>query len=157
MGLDVWAYRGLKSVGPTTPEGENIEFYKNPDFPGRADDIDDSLAYEAEEVDSVYSAPYSAYGRWREQLARLSGWNTPEHVWNARPPAVGPFVELINFADDEGCFGPSVCAKLARDFAELQPKVDDVDDRVWVGFRANYARFRRAFEMAAQGGAVAFR
>jgi hypothetical protein len=43
---------------------------------------------------------------------------TAEQVWAARPE--GPFVELIDFADNEGMIGPRAAAKLAKDFADTR-------------------------------------
>ena len=63
-----------------------------------------------------------------------------------------PFVELIDFADNEGYIGPTVAAKLARDFAQheasiLSPEVE--------GWQAKlYRDWRHAFELAADNGCV---
>ena len=67
-----------------------------------------------------------------------------------------PFFELIHFSDCEGIIGPKISAKLAKDFADNQAKADvyRVDEASW--FREKYSDWRRAFEMAADNGAVEF-
>lgn len=65
----------------------------------------------------------------------------------------GPFWELINFSDCEGVLGPATSAKLAGDFATWQEKADQHPDEA---FRVLYARWRKACEMAADGGALVF-
>lgn len=69
-----------------------------------------------------------------------------------------PFGQLINFSDYEGLIGPTTSKKLADDFASFAKKAEQIklpdEDREW--FLRVYNDFRRAFETAAQGGAVEF-
>jgi len=111
----------------------------------------------------LHAGSYGGYNRWREQLAELAGYPAGDYeqygrtyqshcvpCWNGE---AGPFSELINFSDCEGVIGASVSAKLAKDFADFQPKADaHEDDR----FRMKYAEWRQAFEMASDSGAVDF-
>jgi hypothetical protein len=169
MGLDITAYRRLTlAVGNEAfDETGDLEWdkgwrqlYVNGDFPGRADDIKDGYAYRAEEAIHAVSVGYGGHMRFRDQLAELVGWwpiegkygpSAAAAVWaNPKP---GPFVELINFSDCEGTIGTSTSAKLAKDFAEYQSKADAHPDE-W--FRELYGKWRAAFQMAADGGAVAF-
>jgi hypothetical protein len=57
---------------------------------------------------------------------------------------------------DISYFGPIVSAKLAADFAKNQERADkyETTDAEW--FRLKYADWRKAFETAADGGAVNF-
>lgn len=175
MGLDITAYRNLTKATDKDDafdsEGELRwdegweRFYVNPDFPGRAGDIDDGAAYRAEDSFGFRAGSYSGYSLWREHLAALAGYRASvvagddysERFPHSRgvhvDPKPGPFVELINFSDCEGVIGAAVSAKLARDFAEYQAKADQHPDE-W--FRDRYAMWRKAFEMAADNGAVAF-
>lgn len=73
------------------------------------------------------------------------------HVYNS--PKEGPFWELISFSDCDGIIGPLVSAKLAQDFGDFQPAADDHPDQ---HFRDMYARWRTAFETAADTGFVDF-
>jgi hypothetical protein len=170
MGLDITWYRGLSKAAEN--EGRDASgypldgfasFYRNPDFPGRADDISDEAVYRYEEVDGFRAGSYGGYNDWREELAKLAGYLPVSHsrfgsvemrhdaaVWRAEG---GPFFELIHFSDCEGVIGAAVSAKLAADFAEHQPKADAHPDDY---FRERYAKWRRAFEKAADRGCVNF-
>jgi hypothetical protein len=99
-------------------------------------------------------------------LAQFALGKTPEPVW-ADEEAKGPFTELINFSGCEGYIGPVVAAKLAKDFADYQQRAEeyaanqgepDHGSEDWSGdeWLEVYNDWRRAFEMAADGGAVIF-
>ena len=170
MGLDITAYRNLTpapiegfDADGEPLQGDAIRLYRNGDFPGRADDINELLAYVPQEYFAFHAGSYGGYNQWREQLAELAGYPMGEYVrfgvksesrcvacWNGEQ---GSFSELINFADNEGVIGTAVSAKLAQDFAEHQDKADAHPDE---RFRDRYADWRRAFEMAADSGAVSF-
>lgn len=177
MGLDITAYRQLKKIDcvfdedgepidPTTREPLEecyLRAWVNPDFPGRADDIEDKGVYLSEDSFGFRAGSYGGYNHWRRTLAELAGYpaapftrfGTTEmrHDAGAWAADSGPFWELINFSDCEGVIGATASAKLAADFAAHQDKADaHADER----FRAKYAEFRQAFEMAADGGAVEF-
>lgn len=173
MGLDVTAYRKLTpakgneafdKTGELKYKDNWTRFYKNLDFPGRADDIQDGHAYKYEDSEYFNAGGYGSYNRWRDQLAELAGYQLTEYMqYNSQEQqshaaacwegAEGPFSELINFSDCEGVIGASVSAKLAKDFANFQAKADTHQDEP---FRNKYAKWRKAFEMAADGGAVRF-
>lgn len=96
---------------------------------------------------------YSGYNDWRDELARLVGLNEAGDVFD--PAVTGPFVELINFADNEGYIGAKVAAKLHKDFLDHRDKAKVQDtDRAW--FYSKYERWMRAFELAADNGVVDF-
>lgn len=177
MGLDVTAYCGLKKIDcvfdeegepidPTTREPleeYHLRAWVNPDFPGRADDIENKAIYLSEDSFGFCAGSYGGYSRWRCTLAELAGYpaapltrfGTTEmrHDAGAWAASSGPFWELINFSDCEGVIGAAVSAKLAADFAVYQERADaHADER----FRAKYAEFRKAFAMAAYSGAVEF-
>lgn len=176
MGLDITAYRNLtkidavfdaggEPIDPKTRESIDYDFhaYLNPDFPGRADDIEDRAIYSAQDSMGLRAGSYGGYNRWRERLAELAGYPAGDYeqygrirqsfcvpCWNGEE---GPFSELINFSDCEGVIGSSVSAKLAKDFADFQEAADQIQDDL---FRSQYAKWRAAFEMAADAGAVHF-
>jgi hypothetical protein len=165
MGLDITYYRNAKI--PTAEQLAALNFvpeddrfdkadelgmrhpYINPDFPGRDEGLPQAYWLVADCAGGFAAGSYSGYGRWRESLARLSGWHRGSS---------GPFSEMINFADNEGVIGPVVSAKLAKDFAEWQDRAQDFAGRVgddgW--FMRKYAEWRKAFEAAADGGYVDF-
>lgn len=172
MGLDITAYRKLTpangneafdETGELKYEDNWTQFYKNPDFPGRADDIQDRHAYKAEDSEGFCAGGYGGYNRWRDQLAELAGYPLTKYMQYGQEQqshaaacwkgVEGPFSELINFSDCEGVIGAAVSAKLAKDFADFQEKADAHQDE---RFRDKYAEWRKAFEMAADAGAVHF-
>lgn len=164
MGLAVTAYKKIRIVENDLDDEDLLRILVNPAFPGRADDLVDGATYDYADSMRGWSAPYSSYGEWRNQLAALAGYPAVDHADGRRGVRKlhtagawamngGPFWELINFADNEGCIGAVVSAKLARDFAEHQSKADAHSDP-W--FRERYAQWRSVFEFAADGGAVEF-
>lgn len=172
MGLDISYYSKLVAAAGNEGFDEDGEvkyddgwftFYKNPYFPGRADDIQDGAAYMDSDAGGFRAGSYGGYNRWREQLAELAGYELTEfddygrvakcHAAACWHGAEGPFSELINFSDCEGVIGATVSAKLARDFKEFQDKADQHYDEY---FKEKYAEWRKAFETAADGGAVRF-
>lgn len=176
MGLDISAYKKIQKIDAVfDQEGEPIDpqtreeldnvvrFYVNPDFNGRADDIENRAVYRYEDSYGFCAGSYSGYNWWREELAQLSGWpltksksyfdESTNHAAGAWKANGGPFWELISFSDCEGVLGTSVCAKLAKDFAEYQSAADKHKEE-W--FRDRYCEWRKVFELAADGGAVKF-
>lgn len=172
MGLDITAYSKLEQVDDAVFDedadetidrvtGEKIDAFLpcvNPDFPTRADNLVDRGAYRVTGNPLSFRAgSYGGYNLWRDELAALAGFpdsgakrGHAESAWKA---ASGPFYELINFSDCEGTIGPLTSAKLARDFAEYQAKADAHPDAY---FRELYRMWRKAFELAANDGAVDF-
>jgi len=167
MGLDITAYSNIREIRPAmqdedTDHGET-KFWINKDFLGREDGIKEKTIYAYEDSHGFRAGSYSGYGIWRNKLAELAGYPLAEenffgfkrmtHSGGAWAATEGPFWELINFADNEGTIGPVVSAKLAKDFAEFQAKADAHPEE-W--FRERYADWRKAFDLAAQNGAVSF-
>lgn len=171
MGLDISAYRNITKVDcvydadgePIHPvTGDPLEWetdydttaYANPDFPGRAEGVEDRAVYKAAERMGFRAGSYGGYNLWREELAKLAGYESAGAAWGETS---GPFWELISFSDCEGTIGPVVSAKLARDFADWDERAKQhvvENDDGW--FYAKYQDWRRAFEMAADRGMVSF-
>jgi hypothetical protein len=164
MGLDITAYRQVRAVhdvkvdedGYPVNDGQ-IRVHKivmdsqERDWPGRAKGIQ-AIVYEPADSLSFRAGAYSGYNEWRRELSRRAGHGDPKRVWEGVVTA-GPFIELINFSDCEGVIGPVVSAKLARDFAEHEAKIL-ASAEPW--FADLYHKWRKAFEMAADGGFVDF-
>lgn len=183
MGLDITAYGKLtkidvvfdadgEPIDPVTREcvDYDLHAYLNPDFPGRADDIEDRAVYRAEGSMGFRAGSYGGYNCWREDLAKLAGYpaipvdrhgsgNTQmRHDGGAFDASCGPFWEAICFSDCEGVMGSAVSAKLAKDFSEWDERAkqygESLSQQNW--FYAKYQEWRKAYEMAADGGAVEF-
>jgi hypothetical protein len=185
MGLDITAYSKLSKIDavfnadgePIDPatrepiEGNYFHAYVNTDFgPERYEGVEDRAVYRYEDSFAFRAGSYGGYNEWREALAALAGYPTVmyERVKGYAPSAAErhdaaawhglcagmPFVDLVNFSDCEGVIGPKVAAKLAKDFAEWDERAKKYDAGMW--FYERYANWRKAFAMAADGGAVAF-
>lgn len=155
MGLDITAYRQIKPVrkqkdADDYPEG-HTRFWIIKDFAAVADDVKEKTLYSFTEDFGFRAGSYGGYNAWRTWLAGLVG-TTPDAAWAGQYH--GPFAELINFSDCEGVIGSKTAAKLAKDFAEFDAKAKAADKDGY-----NYGRYeawRKAMEMAADGGAVSF-
>ena len=96
---------------------------------------------------------YTDYGSWRDRLSLLMVGVPQEMVWAYKHRYVNaPFVELIDFSDCEGAFGPLTSKALAADFACYERRVAAEDSE----FADLYKRFRQAFELARDSGIVLF-
>jgi len=175
MGLDISAYKGLEKIDCVfDEEGDPIDAttrepidydvrpWVNPDFPGRADDIESRAVYKSADSMSLTGWGYGRYNAWREQLAKLAGYPATEFksygttqmrydagAWAA---TAGPFWELIYFTDCDGTVGSAISAKLAKDFADHAAAAEAIGGH----FFEVYQEFRDAFEMAADNGCVRF-
>jgi hypothetical protein len=177
MGLDITAYRKVSFVRALRRGEESDEewprliyLYPNPHYPERADGLVEGLyvasgdfnralaaAYKDETPDPdrmhFRAGSYGGYNEWRERLCILAHGVLPGRIWREPEPFIGAlFFELIKFGDNEGIIGPRTSTKLAQDFASWQTTADEAEE--W--FRKLYARWRRAFEMAAGDGVVHF-
>lgn len=151
-------------IDPATREevDYDIHVYVNPHFEGREAPLEPGY-YIGEAREGFRAGSYGGYNNWRENLAKLAGYPAIEveeyghksfrHDSGAHEAGEGPFYELIWFSDCEGTIGPVVSAKLAKDFSDFQEKADSFRDDYW---REKYAEWRKAFETAAQNGAVCF-
>jgi hypothetical protein len=164
MGLDISVYINVKEVPASEVEldsdgypvkwDEYEKFYINPHFEGRAEPFKEDAFYKVEspDPDIDFSRSYGGYNTLREQLAELVNLNIHD-VWD-ETITDGPFVELINFSDCEGTIGTVVAAKLAKDFAQHQSKVNN-DNEYFVNF---YNTLKEIFSIAASNnGVVIFR
>lgn len=161
MGLDVSAYRRLACCEGVSIERAIDEYdtYFHPasmrwsesHWPGRAEGLDAQAVYTFAEEFCFSAGSYSEHNEWRRELATLAGYASLDDAW-INPDPAKPFNELLDFADNEGVIGPIVSAKLARDFAAHQVYADQRGGL----FAERYARWRKAFETAADGGAVDF-
>lgn len=178
MGLDITAYEKLMKIPDVkyidgevyNKELETVDYgdydfvaHINSEFPGRADDVEDRGVYSAEESFGFRAGSYGGYNMWRNRLAKLAGYpegtyerygkDWPSYCVSCWNGAQGPFAELINFSDCEGVIGAAVSKKLAEDFAAFEEAAKATQDEQ---FFKLYQDWKKAFTIAANGGAVAF-
>jgi hypothetical protein len=164
MGLDITAYSKCEFHGKRGPEdywannmvrvyqqhghhaerldGKEVGFYKR--LPGS-------------EEHAFRAGSYSGYNEWRATLCRFVHEVSPERVWEDYETYKGkPFIELIHFSDCEGAIGPVTSAKLAKDFAEWEERLKKKAHRDDAWWFERYGNWKKAFELAADGGFVTF-
>ncbi len=181
MGLDIHAASNLRYARPL-PKGEEFDrleedvnrqgkcldevyflLYPNdPDWEAHLAGMEPGL-YEytaATEQHEFGVGSYSMYNSWREQLSQFALAVEPSTVWDDPDRFEGrPFVELINFTDCDGRIGTRLAAKLASDFHNHSAEAEEFARALGGGedFLSVYRDFTTAFELAARGGALAFR
>ncbi len=152
MGLDITAYKKLRLAPEGTPEDDerNFAFWVNPNFPGRDEGLVPGSVYDGSEDEFYFPAgSYGGYNWWRNELARLAGFASANAAWGEKS---GPFWELISFSDCEGVIGPVVAKKLLADFVAFEGQIASLGEV----FVEKYNAWKKAFELAADGGAVRF-
>ncbi|EOK9227769.1 hypothetical protein QFV42_RS18670 [Escherichia coli] len=175
MGLDITAYSNIKRLDAhlnddgeavNNSNGEQVEEYyfhvwKNPSFPGRADELVDGAIYTYEDC-TGHGVGYGGYYWWRNELAEMAGYPVGEyesghgkeanHFGGVLNSDSGPFYELINFSDCEGFIGTSVATKLLADFKTFHDKAEEIGGL----FFEQYKHWQSAMEMASNNGCISF-
>lgn len=141
-------------------------------MPDRAEGLEDQGFYKAENSMRFSAGSYGGYNYWRDALARMVGYAPAPievipadevrfpYYHGAIAAGSGPFFELIHFSDCHGTIGPVVSVKLARDFAEWEERArqyEAANSNLAGFFFSQYQLWNKAFQMAANGGAVDFR
>jgi len=167
MGLDITAYRQIsKAIDPKMEDGCPVDWqnhfqahessidFTEENWPGRSAGVERGAVYMFAESFGFRAGSYRGYNEWRRWLSDFAEYDDIETAWKTTS---GPFIELINFADNEGVIGSAVAAKLAKDFADNQERAERFnpgDGRLW--WLTQYQNWRKAFEMAPDNGAVEF-
>lgn len=106
----------------------------------------------------ILSMSYSGYNQWRTHLAKTVIGKDPKEIW-ANPNPKLPFIDLINFADNEGCIGPIAAARLCDDFRNPNYRVvrdTFADETDWRWFASAWDGFLAGCELASDGGLIKF-
>jgi len=191
MGLDIFYTDKLEKVPeedvPSGVRGYTDDYYKWEEksphslwwtynqqwWPHHSDGLEEESWYydKGENKDGFRAGSYSGYNTWRNDLAMTMGWlSGVEGAWEEGEQYGPPFMELINFPDNEGYIGPVVSEKLYQDFVkyedQVMDKIDqwflkmdpdkeyDVEDLKW--FESKYQKWKEAFNQARKGGLVSF-
>lgn len=174
MGLDIRAFNGLKKCQIQTEEA--YEKYNNCSNLIPKDSIFEQSSglsgyylYTGEYL-TFRAGPYSSYGKWRNMLGEMLGYESLEKLWDSisRDVVIGemleekssinsPFIELLCFSDCEGFIGPKVSRKLYDDFVEYRQRAFDYSaskkNSDWLSL---YDDFLKAFKIASNNGCVEF-
>lgn len=175
MGLDITAYKGIKLIDkPALDEYGDILGHAanqvtisigNSEWE-QGDDLEAGQVYTYENALSVFSVPYSSYGRLRDELARIAGYKKviTGNAFDDRYPYQttvccewdkgerGVFSELLCFADNEGEIGTKTCRKILNDLHTVSARANELSDDHGIG----YSFLVSCFEFAVVDGFVQF-
>lgn len=175
MGLQITAYKGVKLIKePALDEYDDIAGHSaeqvtisigNSEWE-QGDDLEAGQVYTYGDAMSVFSVPYSSYGRLRDELARIVGYKKviTGNAFDDRYPyqtAVcyewdkgerGVLAELLCFADNEGEIGTKSCRKILNDLHTVSSRAGELSDDHGIG----YSFLVSCFEFAAVDGFVQF-
>lgn len=159
--MDVKQYNADEDAQQLADSGGHTLLYQDGNRP-QSDGMPDGIYATEGNAFGFRAGSYSGYNGWRNELATMMLGKSAEEVWRMRALPITatkreaekalPFVELIDFSDCEGFIGSKTCAKLSADFANHQDKANAGNEQ----FRALYAKWRKAFALASEGGAVRF-
>lgn len=164
MGLSVSAYKNIEFIGDSLAE-KTIELYINPDFPKQGEGLIHRGVYSYKESMRGWRSSYSTYGDWREELAKLAGYeaiSTNEEYARRKMSYVngafekkteGPFYELICFSDCEGVINAEHSKKLYRDFQKWEEKAEELNNSF---FYEGYKKWLETFKFASNNGVVCY-
>jgi hypothetical protein len=172
MGLDIVAYSKVQKI--VVPVGEDEDeyygFVKVGGIPwDRCDDLEDGWYEETNESigHGFRAGAYSGYNQFRRDLSLGVNGVTAQEIWdNEEKYSSLPLYEIINFGDNEGCFGPSVSRKLHTDFVNNRGKFElhmlglceGVSESMhFKRIMEIYDDFTLAFEIASDSGILNFR
>ena len=168
MGLDVLALSKVEFAGKEEPadaeERWYLEIRADDDFRGHHDDYPEGFYRPACgcETHSFRAGSYHGFNRWRNQLAEFALGEPCRDlgdflalVERSEEFAGRPFHDLIFFSDCDGVIAQRVSIVLANDFASHQSRAEEWE-KDHKGFLEKYKDFWKAFDLAAQGGAVIF-
>jgi hypothetical protein len=159
MGLDITAYSHVKKVKGEFDDDKHVNVYILETFKEQADGLTEGC-YEVCEygIERFRAGSYSGYNEWRGWLASIVGKSDKE-IWETPDPSI-PFVELINFADNEGTIGPRTSKKLHADFVKMYPEAlkaaSKLDAETSTWYLGRYFKWMDAFELAQWDGFVKF-
>lgn len=169
MGLDISYYSNIKE-SEVFDEDSEITIYSQT-FTYQLGSLKQNTSYEpidGSHLGRFRAGSYSGYNSWRNQLAIMAGYESDRSVWddfdsNVRFTKlkkiegvnieVKPFYELIYFSDCEGTIGPEISKKLYNDFVKFDDKAKESTDMF---FYELYEKWKNAFEVASNNGAVCF-
>lgn len=177
MGLDIIIYKNLKKVDNVDRNVDrDVDRYWTPGpamdwsekhFPGRGEGVDSNSYYNYDDYDSFRAGSYSGYGWWRAKLELLSKIIKSAQIVKSKDVKEStkhimgkddPFIELTNFADNQGVIGPVISKKLYNDFCIYEKEAIEFsktfeDGDYWL---EKYTEWKNAFRMASENGAVEF-
>ena len=162
MGLDVRVYQNIKEVADAD-DADFTAFVVAEEWEWKIKNLKKEAHYVGTCVDHTISYPYSRHSRFREMLIRLIGridllQADGQINWDELPTEQGsdiPFIDLVFFADNEGCLDWEVSEKIYQDFKKWEDKVD-ADGGLSEYDVELYRDWMNVFDLARQNGVVVF-
>ena len=119
MGLDVALYTNISIADSDEPDF--IAYVNDEEFEDRIKNLINGGYYRGDRSKTSVSCGYSTHNKFRGALLNLIG---RYDLTNGDKPNFAvineftdiPFIELVNFADNEGCIDWQSCGELAIDF-----------------------------------------
>lgn len=161
MGLDISA---LSAIVPAANQEDGYHVWDG-GFAGRSVPFEKGNYEPAPgaKTHSFRAGSYGGYSHWRNKLAEMVHGVSAETFWklSSEQKTDRPFSEQISFTDCDGTIGTTAAAKLAKDYAEWQERIEAKcaamkDQEEGQYFLRLYSEWRRAFELAAGNGVVIF-
>jgi hypothetical protein len=149
MGLDITYFSKARRVSDDDEDAWSV--YRSD---GCADHLNGKPEgrYHGEDLGYFRAGSYYGYNEWRRWLSQKFIGAEPSSVWaDPKKYADKPFVELVNYSDCEGAFGPQSSAKLFADFFQHVKELGPQDDTWNISL---YFAWMRAFEVARDDGFV---
>lgn len=155
MGLDVSVYKNIK-LAKNEEESDFQAYVSDDNWKRKIKNLQED-AYYVGDMAKVISYAYSSHNRFREQLIKLIGradlLDNEGHIkWNELPEDL-PFINFIDFADNEGCLDWEVSKTIYDDFAKYKEKAENELNQYELG---NYLKWLSAFDMSRNNGVVVF-
>jgi len=135
MGLDIHLYTNISLTD--SDDCSFIAYVNDEEFNSRIKNLEYGGRYIGEKSSIKKRCAYSSHGLFRGKLLELIGRSDLTKNKKADYTKVSegmdiPFIELINFADNEGCIDWQSCGELANDFNEWNDQAQENLEIPWL-------------------------
>lgn len=125
MGLSVSIYTNVKHC-PNPEDSDFTAYVLDKSWEHKIKNLNKGADYNGEQAYRAADYAYSTHSRFREYLVSLTGVkgvldSNGEIIWSNLPSDM-PFIDLIDFADNEGCFDWETASRLLCDFDKFAEK-----------------------------------
>lgn len=110
--------------------------------------------YETESLDGdPFRMSYGSYGNFRNKICLMANNVECNEIWDNIDEWIGkPFIEFINFADNEGSFDYVIAEKLHKDFEQFK----EIAKNEIPGFYDEYCDYMNVLKIVAENKGVVF-
>lgn len=159
MGLDIVVWTNVRISNAASSSDKGFQAFTLKGWEDRLKPLVNKAFYTGEIAMNFRAGSYSGYGRVRAWLCSLANEMPIERFWKLGEAKCIelPLGELLNFADNEGVIGTEACKRLAKQFDDIAPRLETVDDEDITWLRPRFEEWQKAFHLAADNnGAVMF-